>query len=517
MKNITVFTDKIRFKNDSFWAACGSDELYAMAYSSEGNFLLNRMKEFNTCKYVRNHYTFNKEIRNGVRCGGDVYSENENGDPVYDFSWINGVYRKFIENGVKPIVELDFLPDEFTGFSGNVTQEGTGEKYSNRFYPNDWSKWTNLLTAFVKNLEKEFGLDEIRTWYFEVWNEPDSWPLESWPMFYKLYDIFVAAVTDVDSHLKVGGPGCFRQHFMFSFLDHVVNGINYVTGKKGTRIDFISYHIYGMSGAENWLNEYPLIMPTVQRFSQELMWIKRMVDMYPSLKNTEFHLNEWGVISNYEKSSRDFHPLEVRNSEYSALFMIKLADTVLEIRKKYDFNITMMLYWGFAGEDFFDVTFNGNRSLTTSGNICKPIQTAYEMLSLFGKNFVETNVRPGGDFGVLAAADNLGAQALVYFFNEFDFERSMTDRVFDVNFTGLKNGSYVLKIYSMDDAHNNTYRLWQRLGCPETPTSEQFAILRKEQSVSFEHESEVEVSDGTFVRQLNVPSVGFKFITLERK
>lgn len=518
MKNISVFADRIKYSNDRFWAASGSDELYAMAYAPEGEFLMKRMDSLGTCRYVRNHYTFNHEIRSGVRCGGDVYSENENGEPIYDFAWINGVYRKFVENGMKPIVELDFLPDKLAGPSGDVSQEGTAEKYNNRFYPKDWTKWTALLRAFMQNLVDEFGLEELRTWYFEVWNEPDSWPTDSWPMFFKLYDVFVDVVKGIDEKLRVGGPGCFRQHFMHAFLDHVVNGTNFVTGNKGSQIDFISYHIYGMSGADNWLRTYPLIMPTVQRFSQDLMWVtERMVMSYPSLRDVEIHLNEWGVISNYDKPSSIFPPLEVRNSEYSALFMVKLADTIHELRYKFGINISMMLYWGFAGEDFFRKMFNGNRSLTTKGNICKPIQTAHEMMSLLGKNFVETSLIPGSDEGCLAAADEKGAQAMVYFFNEFDAERKLPDREYKLEFSGLTDGKYTLKIFTMDDTHNNTFRLWERMGRPDDPTEAQLEQLHAEQDVTADIEMDVEVKDGRFTYTVTVPSVSLKLISLEIK
>lgn len=515
MKNISIYTNKIRSKNDYFWAASGLDDLYPITYSEQGDFFLNRAQRLGTCRYVRNHHTFSKEIRYGyLRCGGDVYSEDENGNPIYDFTWINGVYKKLLSYGVKPIVELDFLPEALIGNNGHLKQEGNNVKLSNQYYPNDWNKWSALLKAFMQNLVDEFGVEELRTWYFEVWNEPDNWRIETWDMFFKLYDIFVDAVTSVDDKLRVGGPGCFRQHFMYAFLNHVVNGTNYVTGKKGSRIDFISFHIYGMSGG--WLDKYPLVMPTVQRFSQELAWMKRMINLYPRLKNTEFLLDEWGLISNYERSVSDLPMLELRNSEFSALFLTKLVDTVLEHRHRYAFNITMLLYWGFANEDFFGKLFNGNRSLTTKYNLCKPIQTAHEMLSLFGKNFVETNVIAGGDDGVIATADENGAQALVYFFNEFDVERQFPPREYNVQFNGLVDGKYLLKLYTMDDTHNNTYRLWQRLGCPSNPTQEQLDMLYKEQDVSADVEKEVEVKDGIFNYSTTLSSVSMKLISLKK-
>ena len=114
---------------------------------------------------------------------GEEYSEYMAWDTIEYVLGSNGVYRKFLKNGIKPIVELDYLPDALADRSGDVTQEGTGEKYNNRFYPNDLEKWKKLLTAFMQNLVDEFGLEELRTWYFEVWNEPDSLPIGSWNLF----------------------------------------------------------------------------------------------------------------------------------------------------------------------------------------------------------------------------------------------------------------------------------------------------------------------------------------------
>ncbi|MBE6929098.1 MAG: hypothetical protein E7463_02360 [Ruminococcaceae bacterium] len=514
MKTINVYAGQTRSVNDRFWAASGSDELYAMAYSPEGAFLMNRMNKFGSCRYVRNHYTLSRYDTEGIRCGGDVYSEDENGNPVYDFAWINGVYRKFVENGIKPIVELDFLPDALSGISGDITQEGTGAQLLNHFYPNNWEKWTALLKAFVRNLADEFGLEEIRTWYFEVWNEPDNWPIDSWPMFFKLYDVFVDAVTSVDAKLRVGGPGAFRQHFMYAFLDHVVNGINYVTGETGSRVDFLSFHIYGMSG--EWLPEWPLVMPTVQRFTQELLWVKRMIDRYPTLEGVELMLNEWGVVSNYERCVADHPPLELRNSEYSALFMMKLVDSILELREKYDFNITMLLYWGFAGEDFFGKMFNGNRCLTTKGNICKPIQTAHELLSKLGDRLVKTDMVPGADEGTIAAADGNSVQALVYYFNECDMARAYPNREYELCFCDLDDGDYMLEVCTIDDTHNNTFRLWQRLGCPENPTDEQLALIHAEQNLTADTVETVTVTGGVWRCSVELTSVSLKLVTLRK-
>ncbi len=515
MKSIAVKTDSVTGVNDRFWAASGIDELFAFIKTEEGEFLTDRMAKKGTCRYIRNHFTLNREIINGARCGGDVYSEDAEGNPLYDFEWINDVFRRAVSKGIKPIVELDYMPDLLIGESGGVTQEGLGHKQGNRYYPNHWGKWEKLLKAFVQNLADTFGLEEIRTWYFEVWNEPDNWPVEEWNQFHRLYDVFAHAVKSVDPALKVGGPACFKMSFFRSFLNHVENGINYVTGEKGVALDFISYHIYGMSGA--WLKKWPLVMPTVQRFVQELLWIQREIRNFPSLQNTEFMLNEWGVISNYERSCKDYPPLEIRNSEYSGLFSVKLVDCLQMLRREYSLPLSVLLYWGFSNEDNRGVLFNGNRSLTTANHICKPVQTAHEFLAMLGDETVKTEgLLPGGDEGVMATQSKDSAEALVYYFNECDTESSFPNRDYRLNFTGLDDGCYKLSVYTMDNTHNNTYRLWQRMGCPETLSAEEKEALSQEQEVTADVTETVEVKQGSFSYDVSLPGVSMKLVTLTK-
>lgn len=515
MKKISILSQNVIGENDRFWAASGLDELFAFMKTEAGEYLTSRMQEKGTCRYVRNHFTLNREIINGVRCGGDVYAEDAAGNPVYDFAWINDVFRRIVEKGMKPVVEMDFMPDPLIGNSGGITQEGFGHKQSNRYCPNDWKKWDALLKAFVQNLADTFGLEEIRTWYFEVWNEPDSWPVDDWESFFRLYDVFAEAVKSVDQALKVGGPACFRMPLFYAFLNHVANGTNYVTGQKEIPLDYISYHIYGMSGG--WLTEYPLVMPTVQRFIQELLWVQRAINTYPSLKGKELLLNEWGVISNYERSSKDYPPLEVRNSEFSALFAVKLVDCVQVLRKKFDLPLTMMLYWGFCNEDTCNTLFHGNRSLSTAYHICKPIQTAHEFLAMMGTDSLEVEgMKAGSDEGALAARGDCGVQALVYYFNEYDADRNLPDRSYQLEFKDLEDGIYKLHVYTMDDTHNNTYRLWKRLGSPEELSKQQLEFLHAEQEITADLEQTVAVKGGTYSYDVALSSVSMKLVTLTR-
>ncbi|MBT3384666.1 MAG: hypothetical protein HN778_13275 [Prolixibacteraceae bacterium] len=502
--NFIINANKIIGENTQFWKASGTDLLYYLAEKQSGQALLDRMDETKSCVYLRNHYTLTGHLREGVEVGIEVYSEDENGNAVYDFSRVNRIYGEFVKRGLKPVVECDYMPKGLTSREIDTSvgnDEGMSVKNSG---PEDWDKWHALLVAFTKNLIETFGAEEVRTWYFEVWNEPDGWKQSDIQTFYKLYDVFVDAIISVDTKLKVGGPACYHEWFLKNFIEHVVNGTNHVTGKIGTRIDFISYHIYGLSGG--WLNSEPVIKPQVQRFSQGVLWISRLLEKYESLKEVEFHLNEWGMSSNFQKTVAEYPDLHYRNSEESPLFLVKMVDCLYAIEDNYDFPTTMLLYWGGAWEAEKDSFFLGNRGLTTAGNIPKPIQTGYEMLALLGDKRIDVSgPRIGRRYGVLATkSSNEEVQLIVYNYNETDNDLSILDNI-DIEISGLTKGNYLVEEYSLDRENNNTYREWERQGSPKTSKDADLKRLKEAADLSVTNSSEKKNEKGKFELNLKLP------------
>lgn len=497
--------------NTQFWKASGTDLLYYLAEKPSGQALLDRMDETNSCVYLRNHYALTGHIREGLEVGIEVYSEDENGNPVYDFSRVNRIYGEFVKRGLKPVVECDYMPKGLTNIEldnsvGN--DEGMSVKNSG---PEDWDKWHALLVAFTKNLVETFGAEEVRTWYFEVWNEPDGWKQPDIETFYKLYDVFVDAVTSVDSKLKVGGPACYHESFLKNFLEHVVNGTNHVTGEKGTRIDFISYHIYGLSGG--WLNSEPVIKPQVQRFSQSVLWVSRLVKKYKSLKDVEFHVNEWGMSSHFQKTVAEYPDLHYRNTEESPLFLAKMVDCLYAIEDNYDFPTSMLLYWGGAWEAEKDEFFLGNRGLTTAGNIPKPIQTGFEMLAQLGEERIEVSgPQIGGRIGILATrSSQKEIELIVYNYNETDDDLTISDEI-NVQMSGLAKGSYTIEEYSLDRNNNNTYRAWQKQGSPKTSKDADLKKLKAAADLAITNSSTKNNSNGKMDLNLSLPRHSMKLI-----
>ncbi len=478
----TVHAQETDRPNRGFWRAIGYDFMFKLTHEPEGQYLLDRARKHGTIQYIRSHFTFNNQDatadkKAGGNVCGQVMSFGTDGTVSYDFSRVNRTFQEYVKRGMKPIVEFDFFPD---GMCYDEQEAANDEGFSIKSgLIKDWGLWRQLLERFMQNLEATFGKEELRTWYFEVWNEPDVWEGEHQQQLFHLYDVFADVVKSHDSGYRIGGPACYNFYALKDFLDHITQGVNFVTGEVGSPIDFISHHIYGVSG--NWLAQGPEIVPQVNRFSSEVLWWYRLLRRYPSLSHVEHHLNEWGVCSHGDTKFVDQFPqLEYRNSEYSALFLVKLVDCLKSIEEAYGFRTDLLLYWGACWNAGIPNMFLGSRDLTTTGNVPKPILTGWEMLSRLGEDFLKVDgPRCGGRLGLLAAANAQGCQLLAYNFNETDDDPGREDDV-TIELDQLKAGrSYEVRETRLDKDHHNTYRQWQRLGSEVNPGRELLATLMR--------------------------------------
>ncbi|NOU61292.1 GH39 family glycosyl hydrolase [Marinifilum caeruleilacunae] len=514
----TINTNEIVGENSEFWKAAGSDYLFNHVTKPSGQSMLNRMKSTQSHTYLRTHHTFVQDKKKGILRGQNVYSEDKNGNPIYDFSNVNKVLGEYVKRGLKPIVEYDYLPKLLEQKSESLSKGNDEGMKMRNTGPNDWKKWSDLMKAATKNFIDEFGHEEVRSWYFEVWNEPDGWPLDQMDTFYKMYDVFVDAVTSVDSELKVGGPACYHEYFLRPFLNHVVNGTNYVTGEKGTRIDFISYHIYGLSG--KWLNSAPHLQPQVQRFSQSVLWLKRLMKEFPDLKGTELHINEWGMASNFWRKLEDHPDLVYRNNEESALFLVKLVNSLYQIEDNYNFPTSMLLYWGFVGEADAEKLFLGQRELLTGGNIPKPIQTGFEMLAKLKEYRIKVGCnKKDNRFGILAtqsASKNISF--IAYNYEEDEHGKNAIDSVL-IQIKDLKpNTTYKFVETLMDDSHNNTFSAWKKQGEPQYSETLDLAPIKEAGCLTPTSNYEIKSNkNGELDLKLDLKTHSMKLIELNEK
>ncbi len=179
-------------------------------------------------RYVRFHAILDDDI--------GVYDEDAQGKPVYNFSYVDQIYDGLLANGIRPFVELSFMPRKL---AANLKPHPFWYKPLPS-PPNNPEKWSALIEAFTRHLVERYGKQEVEQWYFEVWNEPniDFWDGEpKQQTYFALYDITAAAVKKADSKLRVGGPATAQAAWVDAFIAHCTQ--NHVP------FDFVSTHVYG--------------------------------------------------------------------------------------------------------------------------------------------------------------------------------------------------------------------------------------------------------------------------------
>jgi len=184
--------------------------------------------------YVRFHAILHDEI--------GVYDEDRHGKAVYNFSYVDQIYDGLLENGVRPFVEISFMPRKLA-----ARQAVHSFKYHPIVAPpRDYAKWDALISAFAAHLIDRYGIDEVAQWYFEVWNEPnlDFWagtPAQA--SYFTLYDHTAKALKGVNAALRVGGPSTAQAAWVGAFIRHASD--NHVP------LDFVSTHVYANDKAED--------------------------------------------------------------------------------------------------------------------------------------------------------------------------------------------------------------------------------------------------------------------------
>ncbi|MGB7264784.1 MAG: glycosyl hydrolase family 39, partial [Terracidiphilus sp.] len=315
---------------------------------------LRRVKQITDFKYVRFHAIFQDE--NGV------YSEDKQGNPVYNWSYVDQIYDGLLANGVKPFVEISFMPKALAAELD----------YHPFWYkeivspPKDYAKWDALITAFAQHLVERYGVDEVATWYFEVWNEPniDFWagtPKES--TYFELYDHTARALKAVNPRIRVGGPATAQAAWVDDMIAHAA--------RNDVPLDFVSTHVYGNDTAENVFHDdrtvaaHAMVCQAVEKVHEEIEHSAR-----PKMPLIWSEFN-----ATYENQQ------EITDSIYMGPW---LAQTISEC----DGMTGMMSYWTFS--DVFEeqgvvkTPFYGGYGLVAEGGIPKPAFDAFELLHELG-------------------------------------------------------------------------------------------------------------------------------------
>ena len=465
-------------------------------------------KEFGF-RYLRAHGLLHDEMR--------VYTEDKKGNPVYNFMYIDDVYDFLLSIGMKPFVELGFMPeklasDSFKDERPNFNEDTVFWWKANVTPPKKYEKWDALIKTLVQHWTDRYGADEVKTWRFEVWNEPNLnifWRLaekDRLPEYLKLYEHTAKAVKSVNKDYPVGGPSGAGPVFIEELIDYC--------NKKKLPLDFITYHTYGLGDGPSGLDQYG----------------NRKLFLHPSLHYVCDEANK--PLSAIVKKSKKKLPVYITewNSSYSPVDPVHdsffAGPFILEQLRNTE-ALDSMSFWTFT--DIFEENgpaprpFHGGFGLMSYQGIPKAAYWAYKYLSLLGS----TEVVSSDKSSYVCRDDKGGVQILFWDLSHPTDGGKVSNQDFffktvpaadkgqaSVVLHNLPAGEYDIKVHMIGFQQNDPYTLWLNAGAPSDLTREDVEELKKNSAMEPVFQTAMKVQDKvTLTMPIQANSVYFISLT----
>jgi xylan 1,4-beta-xylosidase len=529
------------------WASFGYDELNWTATPRGRRNLAVLQALMETPYTVRAHNLYTSGPGRGLPhwSSGNVYHEDAEGRSLFDWSVADAVFDAWVEHGCRPIVELGFCPRALVPetaslpFTSMPSLYGTYEAGLWAWPPRDFARWGELVAATVRRCRDRYGPEVVRAWYWELWNEPDiSYWQGSVEEYCRLYDVTVTAVIGELPEAQVGGPSTTGKGsaFLERFLTHCVSGTHAVTGERGTRLDFVSFHTKG-AAFEPWRAYGPLgpegtatptqASPSTHKMLSEIHRGLEIIARHPTLHDLPVLVDEcdasvpahWGIFDNAN--------FGYRNTAYYPVFQVQLMKKLLDMDGLGLAGVHAATTWSwyFEGDRYFE----GTRSLFTAGDIAMPLLNAYRMLarlpdqrvwveSTGGRGLAQledTDEYP--ELDGLAATDGRDRVAALIWHHDDDQYRREIGHV-EVTLRGLPFVGRPLRLrhYRIDSAFSNSHSAWIAAGRPQDPSPVQLAEIRDQGGLQLcEPERLIDMGSEEISLSFDLPMPGVSLLELE--
>ncbi|MCB4807960.1 hypothetical protein LG651_06820 [Tamlana sp. 62-3] len=419
----------------------------------------------------------------------------EKGKTVYNWQYIDDVFDRLLDLNVKPFVELAFLPSSMA-----AEDSKTVFWWKAKVTPKEdtFTQWYDLIKAFTQHCVDRYGIEEVLTWYFEVWNEPNLYPF-FWhgtkSQYFEMYKQSALAVKSIDSRLKIGGPSTSNFVPDARFDGEIIN--NHVSEeifkiedinalkwhgvwiedflkyckKENLPVDFVSTHPYPTDYAFNpetgkgrGLTRY------VHSVKEDLVWLKNTISKsaYP---NAEIHLTEW----NTSPSSRD----AMHDRLPAAAYIVKSNLDCIGLTNS-------LAFWTFT--DIFEEKggassiFHGGFGMINYQGLVKPSYHAYRMLNQLGNQQLYKDEylfisKKSNDNKIVALAYNYPKEYENAVPSGSNKRESGTSKPLNFTIKNLKPGA-LFELEILDKDHGNIHNFWETMGKPEPPTREQIKTMK---------------------------------------
>ncbi len=485
------------------WAYFGYDEPN-YTYMKDGRKLLTELAQMNKVPvHVRVHNLLTTgDGTPALKWGStNAYTEDGKDNAIYDWHIVDSIFDTFIERGMKPIAEIDFMPKALSIKPEPYQHHWTpGIAYDSiytgwAYPPESYEKWAELVHQWVRHCIERYGESEVKTWYWEVWNEPNiGYWKGSREEYFKLYDYSVDAVKRALPSARVGGPTTtgprwdVAADFLKTFLEHCRNGKNYATGKKGAPLDYVTFHA---KGDPKIVNEHVQMNMAVQL--QDIEKGFEIVASFPAYKKLPVIIGE-SDPEGCAACSVDFNPQNAyRNGTMYSSYTAASFARIFTLAEKYGVNIEGAVSWSFEFEN--QKWFAGFRDLATNG-VDKPVLNVFRMFNLMEGNMIKTTNKDAiildslvttgvrgrqTDVDVLASVDEHSLSAMIWNYHDDDDDVEDSFKTAHVNLL-VKNISaekVLLYHYRVDKQFSNSYQVWKIMGSPQNVSQQQYRQLEQ--------------------------------------
>jgi xylan 1,4-beta-xylosidase len=415
--------------------------------------------------YAKEKCGFDYIRMHGLLCDDmGVYIE-DNGKPVYSWQYIDELFDFLLSIDVKPFVEIGFMPAALASgektifwWRGNVTP------------PKDYQKWSDLNNALIRHWVERYGINEVVTWYFEVWNEPnlDGFWTGGQMEYFKLYRETALTIKDISPEFRVGGPATAGAAWVPEFIQFCA--------ETNTPLDFVTTHAYGVD--VGFLDEFgsrgTVLSSNPDAIVGDVARVRHEIDTSP-MPGLPLHFTEW---------SASYTPADpVHDSYVEAPYILDKLKNTIELAAS-------MSYWTFT--DIFEeagprmTPFHGGFGMLNYQSIEKPAFRAYQYLNMLGP----THLSCDDPMSIATKDDHGGVQALFwdltinqpdgmnnqqYYIS--DIQPSPAARV-DVRIANIVAGRYRLAVYRIGHRINDPFADYSDFGRPAQLTRAQVASIR---------------------------------------
>jgi xylan 1,4-beta-xylosidase len=459
----------------------------------------------------------------------NAYTEDAHGRPVYDWTVLDRIFDGYLARGVRPYVEVGFMPQALSTKPEPYQHEWRpGLRYDLittgwAYPPDDYDRWGTLVDEWVKHCVGRYGREDVRTWYWETWNEanlPAYWrgtPAE----FYRLHDVALAAVRRALPTARVGGPDVAGDGgaFMDGFLRHVVEGTNAVTGARGTPTDFLSFHA---KGAPAFVDGHVRMGIAAQLATIDRGFAR--IAAVPALRDRPIVIGE----SDPEGCAAcQGAQLGYRNGTMYSSYTAASVARIHDLATRHGVRIEGALTWAFEFED--QPYFAGFRALATNG-IDLPVLNVFRMFARMGAervaaessaelpldSIVASGVRGRPDVGVLASRDPDRLTVMMWHYHDDDVPGPDADVA--LSLAGLPAAATRARItrYRVDGEHGNAYAEWRRMGSPIAPNDAQYQRMRDAARLdSLTTDAPRRLATGELALRFRLPRQGVSLLVLD--